>query len=334
MMQRTGHRRRKDAPTVKVMMTPREHIWPAITPDQMERLLAAGATEVIVAEDHESRVNGIRDCDVLIGIIDEEMLENAGRLRWMQSLSSGVDMFLFPEFVESDIVLTSEKGLVGPHLADHAFGLLLGLTRSIVWADRIRKWEKRFEMRLINRELSGMTAGLIGLGGTGVAIAERASAFGMNCLAIDPDVTSGPDNVEILGGPDKLVEMASRSDVLFVCCPKTDETYGMVNSDVLNAMPDSSYLINVTRGGIVDETALMAAIDSGKLFGAGLDVVDEEPLPDDSPLWNYERILITPHTAGASQFRVGRIIDRICNNLQNLTNGDPLEGVIDKRKGY
>lgn len=315
-------------------MTPREHIWPAITPDQMARLQSAGATEVVVAEDHESRVRGIRDCDVLIGIIDEDMLENAGQLRWMQSLSSGVDMFLFPAFVESDIILTSEKGLVGPHLADHAFGLLLGLTRSIVWADRLRKWEKRFEMRLINRELSGMTAGLIGLGGTGLAIAERASAFGMNCLAIDPDVTTGPENVEILGGPDRLVDMASRSDVLFVCCPKTDETYGMVDAEVLNAMADGSYLINVTRGGIVDEAALMAAIDNGKLSGAGLDVVAEEPLPDDSPLWNYERILITPHTAGASQFRVGRIIDRICNNLQHLQNGEPLEGVIDKRKGY
>jgi D-2-hydroxyacid dehydrogenase (NADP+) len=319
---------------MKVMVTPREHIWPAVTPEQMERLRAAGATEVIVAEDHESRVNGIRDCDVLIGIIDEDMLEHAGRLRWMQSLSSGVDMFLFPSFVDSDVILTSEKGLVGPHLADHAFGLLLGLTRSIVWADRLRKWEKRFEMRLINRELTGMTAGLIGLGGTGLAIAERAAAFGMPCLAVDPDVTSSPGNVEILGGPQKLVEMAGRSDVLFVCCPKTDETLGMVDTDVLNAMPDGSYVINVTRGGIIDEDALMAAIDSGKLFGAGLDVVAEEPLPEDSPLWGYERILITPHTAGASQFRVGRIIDRICNNLQHLQNGEPLEGVIDKRKGY
>ena len=322
------------SPPVKVMMTPREHIWPAITPDQMERLLAAGATEVIVAEDHQSRVNGIRDCDVLIGIIDEDMLENAGRLRWMQSLSSGVDMFLFPAFVESDIVLTSEKGLVGPHLADHAFGLLLTLTRSIAWATRLRKWDKRLEMRLTNRELTGMTAGLIGLGGTGVAVAERAHAFGMYCLAIDPDVTEGPAGVEILGGPDKLVDMASRSDVLFVCCPKTDETFGMVNSEVLDAMPDGSYLINVTRGGIVDEAALIAAIESGKLTGAGLDVVAEEPLPDDNPLWSYDQIIITPHTAGASQFRIGRIIDRVCTNLEHLSNDEPLEGVIDKRKGY
>lgn len=319
---------------MKVMITPREHIWPAVTSEQMERLKAAGATEVVIAEDHATRVREIRDCDALIGIIDEDMLENAGQLRWMQSLSSGVDMFLFPAFVESDVVLTSEKGLVGAHLADHAFGLLLSLTRSIAWAARMRRWDKRLEMRLVNRELTGLTAGLIGLGGTGVAVAARAKAFGMSCLAIDPDVTSAPDGVNLLGGPEHLIEMASRSDVLFVCCPKTDETLGMVNADVLAAMPPGGYLINVTRGGIVDETDLLAAIDNGHLTGAGLDVTAEEPLPGDSPLWARDRIIITPHTAGASQHRIGRIIDRVVTNLAHLTNGEPLEGVIDKRKGY
>lgn len=324
----------RGAGTVKVMLTPREHIWPEVTDEQMARLRDAGATEVVVAEDHESRVREIRDADVLIGIIDEDMLENAGQLRWMQSLSSGVDMYLFPAFVESDIVLTSEKGLVGSHLADHAFGLLLALTRSIVRADRQHQWKGRLELRLANRELTGMTAGLIGFGGTGVSVAERAQAFGMNVLAIDPDVTSAPEDIKLLGGPEKLVEMARQSDVLIVCCPKTRETLGMVNAEVLAAMPRGSYLINVTRGGIVDEDALMASIDNGHLAGAGLDVVTEEPLPDTSPLWDYDRIIITPHIAGASQFRIGRIIDRVCANLQHLGAGEPLEGVIDKRKGY
>lgn len=319
---------------MRVMLTPRQHIWPEVTEEQMARLRAAGADEVIVASDRETQLREIRYADVLIGEINEEMLEHAGRLRWMQSLSSGVDMYLFPAFVESDIVLTSEKGLVGPHLADHAFGLLLALTRSIVWAARQRAWTNRLEMRLANRELTGMTAGIIGYGGTGTSVAERARAFGMSCLAIDPVVTSAPESVELLGGPEKLVEMAGRSDVLFVCCPKTTETVGMVNAEVLSATPRGSYLINVTRGGIVDEDALVQAIESGHLTGAGLDVCAEEPLPDDSPLWDYDRIIITPHIAGASQHRIGRIIDRVCNNLQHLKNDEPLEGVIDKRKGY
>lgn len=319
---------------MRVMLTPREHIWPDVTDEQLARLRAAGAEEVIVANDRETQLSAIRSADVLIGVIDEEMLEHAGRLRWMQSLSSGVDMYLFPAFVESDIILTSEKGLVGPHLADHAFGLLLALTRSIGWAVRQRSWENRLEMRLANRELTGMTAGIIGLGGTGISIAERAIAFGMRCLAIDPDVTSAPEHVELLGGPDLLVDMAGRSDVLFVCCPKTSDSINLVNSEVLSALPAGSYLINVTRGGIVNEDALVAAIESGQLAGAGLDVTDEEPLPPSSPLWSYGQIIITPHIAGASQHRIGRIIDRVCANLHHLGSGEPLEGVVDKRKGY
>lgn len=319
---------------MRVLLTPREHIWPAVTEEQFERLRAAGAQEVIVASDRETQLSAIRDADVLIGVIDEEMLEHAGRLRWMQSLSSGVDMYLFPAFVESDVILTSEKGLVGPHLADHAFGLLLALTRSIGWSVRQRSWENRLEMRLVNRELTGMTAGIIGLGGTGVSVSERAQAFGMSCLAVDPDVAEAPAHVELLGGPEHLKEMAGRSDVFFVCCPKTAETLNLVNAEVLAAMPVGGYLINVTRGGIVDEDALIAAIESGHLAGAGLDVTTEEPLPADSPLWSHDQIIITPHIAGASQHRIGRIIDRVCANLRHLGNDEPLEGVVDKRKGY
>jgi phosphoglycerate dehydrogenase-like enzyme len=123
-------------------------------------------------------VREIRDADALIGVIDEELLEQAGRLRWVQALSSGVDAMLFPAFVDSDIILTSEKGLVGEHLADHAFGLLLSLTRSIAWSVRQRRWANRIEMRRNSRELSRLTAGIIGLGGTGTAVARRAQAFG------------------------------------------------------------------------------------------------------------------------------------------------------------
>ncbi len=319
---------------MKIMITPREHIWPVITPEQIDRIRAAGVDEIVVAADHETQLREIRDCDALIGSIDPELFEHAGQLRWVQALTSGADAYLFPEFIESDVVLTTEKGLVGPHLADHAMALLLALTRSIVTARDIRKWEERGVMRRANRELTGMTAGLIGLGGTGTSTAERAKAFGITCLAIDPDVTDAPDGVELLGGPEMLMEMASRSDILFVCCPKAPGTLNLVDAPVLAAMRPGGYVINVTRGGVIDEAALMAAIDNGHLFGAGLDVVAEEPLPADNPLWTYDRIIITPHIAGASQFRIGRIIERVFTNIQHFRNDEPLEGVIDKVKGY
>src|SRR5690554_1458500 len=218
------------------------------------------------------------------------MFEHAGQLRWVQSLSSGVDSMLFPAFVESDVILTSEKSLVGPHLADHAFGLLLALTRSIAWAARQRRWDNRLPMRRASRELSRLTAGIVGFGGTGSEVARRAHGFGMRILAIDPDVTERPDYVEALSQPERLIEMASNADVLFVCCPLTRDTYHLIDGDVFDAMPERSYVINVTRGPIIDLEALMAALDSGKLAGAGLDVTEPEPLPDDSPLWGYDNV--------------------------------------------
>jgi phosphoglycerate dehydrogenase-like enzyme len=319
---------------MKILLMPRENIWPVILPEQVERIKAAGVENIVVAEDRESVLREVRDADVLIGEIDPEILEHAGRLRWMQSLSSGVDQFMFPEFIESDIVLTAEKGLVGPHLADHAFGLLLALTRSIAWAARQRTWENRGPMRRNNRELTGLTVGIIGLGGTGVAVAKRAEAFGMRCLAVDPDVTEAPAMVEKLVTPDRLLEIAAECDVIIVCCPRTKETLGIIGSAVFDAMRPGGYVVSVTRGGIIDEAALMAALDSGKLAGAGLDVASAEPLPSDNPLWGYDNVMITPHTAGASQHRIPRIIERVMTNIERFQRGEELEGVVDKNKGY
>jgi phosphoglycerate dehydrogenase-like enzyme len=321
---------------MRVVIMPRTHIWPEVLPHQVDRLKRAGVEDIVVVNDRESLLREVRTADALVGEMDPEILEHAGQLKWVQALASGVDAFLFDAFIESDIVLTSEKGLVGPHLADHAFALLLGITRMIPQAARQRDWngDMRMRMRMGNRELSGKTAAIIGLGGTGTSVAERASAFGMRCLAVDPEVTGTTGHVDRIVTPDQLLEIAWESDVIFVCCPKTRETANLIGKDVFDAMPPDGYVINVTRGGIIDEDALMVALNSGKLAGAGLDVVSEEPLSDDHPLWRYDNVLITPHTAGASQYRVDRILERVFTNIERFQRGEPLEGVIDKRKGY
>ena len=319
---------------MKIVIVPVEHIWPVVTDEQKALINEAGATELVVTTDRQKILEEVRDADGLVGAMDPEILENSGRLRWVQSLSSGVDALLFPDFVHSDIVLTSEKGLVGPHLADHAFGLLLGLTRSLAWAARQRRWDNRLPMRRAARELTNLTAGIIGLGGTGAAVAIRAQAFGMSALAIDPVVTERPDYVQALDQPERIHEMARSSDVLFVCCPLTAESYHLVDAAVFNAMPNGSYVINVTRGPVIDPEALVDALNSGKLAGAGLDVTEPEPLPDDHILWTMDNVIISPHTAGASQHRVGRVQNRVIRNIGNLASGEPLEGVIDKVKGF
>jgi D-2-hydroxyacid dehydrogenase (NADP+) len=321
---------------MRVVIMPRTHIWPEVLPHQVERLKRAGVEDIVVVTDRESLLREVRTADALVGEMDPEILEHAGQLKWVQALASGVDAFLFDAFIESDIVLTSEKRLVGPHLADHAFALLLGLTRMIPQAARQRNWDSdmRMRMRMHNRELTGKTAAIVGLGGTGASVAERARAFGLRCLAVDPDVTEGPEYVEQIVPPDSLLDVARDSDIIFVCCPKTAETTDMIGAAVFDAMPPEGYVINVTRGGIIDERALMTALDNGKLAGAGLDVTSEEPLPDDHPLWQYDNVLITPHTAGASQHRVERILERVFTNIERFQRDEPLEGVIDKRKGY
>lgn len=319
---------------MRVLIAPKEHIWPEVTDEQMAALRGAGVEELWITNDRGMLLEKIRDADVMIGDFDPEMFEQAGRLKWAQSLSSGVDHLLFPDFVGSDVTLTSEKGLVGPHLADHAFALLLSLTRSVAWAARQRQWRNRFEMRRNNCELTGKTIGIIGFGGTGTEVARRALAFGMRAIAIDPDVTDRQGLVEALTTPDRIQEMASQSDVLVVCCPYTQMTRNMVDSDVLQAMPAGGYVVNVTRGGIIDEDALVDALTSGHLAGAGLDVTSIEPFPDDHPLWTINNVVISPHIAGASQHRVDRLFQRILNNLSHLQNDEPLEGIVDKDKGY
>lgn len=321
---------------MKVLITPRMQNWNDVSEAQLAGLAEAGATEVIVTTERAVELEAIRDADVLVGIMDPELFERAGRLRWVQGLASGVDAMLFPEFVESDIILTSEKGQVGPHLADHAFALLLAVTRSIGTSVRRKSWtmDDRVDMRRKNVELNGATMGIIGLGGTGVAVAQRAHGFGMRVLAVDPEPVEQPSTVEVVRTPDWLLEMARRSNVIAVCCPYTPATHHMVDAAVLDAMPAGGYVVNVTRGGIIDEDALVAAIERGHVAGAGLDVTEEEPLPASSPLWSLDEVVITPHTAGASQHRMERVYQRVLRNLRRLQAGEPLEGVIDKRKGY
>lgn len=321
---------------MKVLITPRMQNWREVTEAQLAGLAKAGATEVIVTTDRAIEIEAIRDADVLIGVIDPELLERAGRLRWVQALSSGVDVMMFLEFIESDIILTSEKGTVGPHLADHAFALLLALTRSIATSIQLKSWTMgdRIAMRTKNVELSGLTLGIIGLGGTGTSVAERAHGFGMRVLAIDAEDVERPAFVEEVGKPDWLIEMAAQCRVLVVCCPYTAATRHMVDAAVLNAMQPGSYIVNVTRGGIIQEDDLIAALNSGQIAGAGLDVTEEEPLPPEHPFWQMDNVVITPHIAGASQYREGRVYQRVLRNLRHLAADEPLEGVIDKRKGY
>jgi phosphoglycerate dehydrogenase-like enzyme len=274
------------------------------------------------------------DVEVVFGAFSRDMFERAARLRWVQILSAGVDGLMYPEFVESEVVLTSAKGLVGTHLAEHAMALLLALTRGIALAVRRPTWDQRMPIRDICWELSGRTMGIVGLGGTGRELAKRAHAFGMRTVAVDPEPVDVPEVVQSCRGMDGFHELLAQSDVVAVCAPLTQDTQGMFDRRAFGGMQRHALLINVTRGKIVEEDALMEALRSGQIGGAGLDVTPREPLPDDHPLWTMENVVITPHTAGGSPHRLDRSVRLFCENLKRFLADEPLLSVIDKRKGY
>ena len=311
---------------------------PEVSGSDLEKIrTAAGPNSTIrVAPQVRDAIAMAGDVEVILGFIPEALFHAAPRLRWVHAIASGVDMFLYPAMRDSPVVLTGEKGLVGGHLADTGFGLLLALTRQIATAIRLGPagWQARETMRRKEIELEGLTMGIVGFGGTGRAMARRAVAFGMHVLAIDEWPVPPSDGVREVWGRDRLAELLAASDVVTVCCPLTTETRQLFNEAAFTQMKRGALLVNVTRGEIIDGEALVRALRDGRCGGAALDVAPLEPLPADHPLWTFENVVMTPHTAGASQLRAARNLDRFCENLRRVCVGAPLIGVVDKRLGY
>ncbi|MFN0146271.1 MAG: D-2-hydroxyacid dehydrogenase [Dehalococcoidia bacterium] len=288
-------------------------------------------------------VNGIRegiaaaaDVDIIFGYIPEPLFQAAPRLRWVHAIASGVDMFLYPAMKDSAVILTGEKGLVGGHLADTGFGLLLALTRQIATAIRMGPagWGEREAMRKVEVELEGLTMGVVGFGGTGRAMARRAAAFGMELCAVDAWPVEPSDGVGEVWGLDRFEPLLAMSDVVAICCPLSPETRRLFGGRAFSAMKRGGLVVNVTRGEIIDGDALVRALQDGRCGGAALDVAPQEPLPADHPLWGFANVVMTPHTAGASQLRGPRNIARFCDNLRRARSGEPFLGVVDKQLGY
>ena len=311
---------------------------PEVTDDDLAQIRAAAGPdgEVVVAHNREDALEQIGEAEVLLGYLTEDLFAEAAQLKWVHATASGVDGYLFDAFREADIPLTGEKGLVGPHLADHGFALLLALARSLGPALRLRgeAWGERVAMRRAAFELSGLTMGIVGFGGTGRAIAQRARGFGMEVRAVDAMPVPATAEVRMVLGMNKLDEMLARCDVVAVCAPLTAETHHLFNRERFAQMKPGSVIMNVTRGEIIELDALIEAIQSGQLRGAALDVVEGEPLPADHPVFALDNVVMTPHTAGASQLRAGRNLERFCENLRRYRGGRELVGLVDKQAGF
>jgi phosphoglycerate dehydrogenase-like enzyme len=319
---------------VKIVYTP-NMICPAIPPDDQARILEAAGpgSTLIEARDAATQRKEMVDADTLFGRVPNDVLVVARRLRYYHSIGAGVDAILTPELVASDVILASEKGEVGIHLAEHAFALLLALTRGLHTALRRPDYSLREPIRKEQWELAERTLGIVGFGGTGRAVAERALGFGLRVLAVDIEPVPGLAGVT-LWKADRLGDLLGESDVVVICLPLTKATRHLFTRDLFRRMRRHALLINVTRGAIVYGDDLLAALDEGLIGGAGLDVTDPEPLPAGHRLWTHPRAVVTPHTAGGSPRRAGRVIATFIENLHRLRDGRPLLALIDKQKGY
>lgn len=266
-----------------------------------------------------------------------EFLAKADKLVWVQAMSAGVDRYItIDPLVKNDaIVLTNFRGVHGPAIADHAMAMLLSLTRDLQTysaSDATRRPARGSANRAI--ALDGRTMLVVGIGGIGTEIAQRAHGFGMHVIGTRRSTTPSPAFIERVGQSKDLLSMLPEADVVAIAVPLTAETKGLFNAEAFAAMKPGSYLINIARGQVVDTDALVEALSSGKLAGACLDVTDPEPLPANHALRGFKNVIITPHVAGNSEVTQQRGAALLKENIRRFGAGEPLLNVVDKQAGY
>jgi len=289
-------------------------------------------------ENSADALGKIAGAEAYIGSPSREMMEKAEKLRWVHLFAAGIEKEVgLPGFADGRVQVTNLKIYQGPEIADHAFALLLGLTRNLAEYQAAQtggEWRKSGERALPLVELRGRTMLVIGYGGIGIQVAERAKAFGMTVHAIDEKDLPLSVTLEKTGKPDELLEMLPDADVIVSCVPITPQTEKMLGAEAFSKMKKGAYFINVSRGKVADTDALVKALEDGTLAGAGLDVVDPEPLPKDHPLWKMKNVIITPHVAGVSDGRPGRSDELILTNINRFAKSLPLKNLADPVKGY
>lgn len=306
-----------------------------------ERLQKAfPAFTFVQLEDYERIAEEIADTDIFIGwSLRPDQLAAAKKLKWIHSPAAAIHQLMYPELINSSVVITNSTGVHGPVVAEHAIAVLLAMAKRLpqamqYQAKRIWAQETLWKERPRPREVAGATVAVVGMGGIGREFTGRARALGMKVLAVRENPAKGRGLANAVFGPEKIEEVLPQADYVLLCTPVTSATTHIINQARLETMKPDAYLINVARGTLIDEAALIAALKERRIAGAALDVFEEEPLPPDSEFWSLDNILITPHTAAVTEKLWDRHYDLIVENLQRLLNGRPLLNEVDKQRGY
>ena len=305
--------------------------------EQHRRQIAAAAPgATIIDAGQEGIGKALIDADIFIGHakvpVDWERVMQQRRLKWIQSSAAGLDHCLVPAVIESDIPVCSASGLFANQVAEQTLALLLGLLRGL--PTFFRQAQRREFIRRPTSDLHGQTVGIVGLGGNGRRLAQVLAPFRTQVLATDFYPVRKPPEVSQLWPAERLLDLAAAVNILILCLPLNASTEKLIDQRVFSAMQPGSWLINVARGQVVDEPALIAALQNKQLAGAGLDVTYVEPLPIDSPLWTEPNVIITPHVGAQAVSRVDDSTRLACENLRRFQSGEPLLNLVDKRLGF
>src|SRR5438874_196573 len=278
----------------------------------------------------------IAAADATIGVCSAQVLAQAKQLRWIQWPAAGVERCVQqPLMRERHLLLTNLQRTMGPSMAEHVLGMMLMLSRHL---DYFLKEQQQAHWAEDNTphlaDLEGKTVLVVGLGGIGTEVARRTHAFGMRVIATRASGRTGPDYVSYVGLPDELLKLAKDADFVVNCAPLTPQTTGIFNHEFFASLKPGAYFISVGRGRSTVTADLIAALESGKLAGAGLDVVDPEPLPSDSPLWRLPNVIVTPHVSADTPLAEEQRTALLRENLRRYAAGEPMLSVVDIECGY
>ena len=305
--------------------------------EELRPALKQAAPGVKLIEISAATPKEIAAADATIGVCSAEVLAQAKQLQWIQWPAAGVDRCVQqPALHERHLLLTNLQRTMGPSMAEHVIGMMLALSRHFEFFMKQQQeahWAREDATPQL-ADLDGKTVLVVGLGGIGTEVARRAHALGMRVTATRASGRNGPDYVSYVGLPDELLKLARDADFVVNCTPLTPETTGIFNREFFETSKPGAYFISVGRGRSTVTADLIAALKSGRLAGAGLDVVDPEPLPVDSPLWHLPNVIITPHVSADTSVSQEQRNLVMVENLRRYAAGEPMLSVVDIERGY
>lgn len=293
--------------------------------------------EIVEVHSEEEAIANAKGADAIIGWCSERVISAATEASWAQIFGAGAERCMSTERIANGaVVLTNMQKMSSPVIAEHVIAMMLGLARRFPhFAKKMPtgEWRRSADVTAGMQSIAGKTMLVVGLGGIGTEVARRAAALDMRVIGTRRSSREGPDFVDYVGLSHELHELSAKADFIVVTLPLTAETTGLINEEFFAAAKRGAYLVNVGRGATIVTDDLVAALKSGQIAGAGLDVTDPEPLPSDHPLWQMDDVLITPHISARGGNRVRHAI-LLKENLRRFAAGDTLLNVVDPALGY